>query len=536
MISFLANLFLSSVVSDFFYIIFKLTEGWQLSFHRFANEHPAFYLLSPEITLVTGGITLYLIHFLLPRKWLRFIVMPLALSTQLMSLSMTIHMIYVTSRFYTYNLGRYWGGQETIDPFSLFWAQTVDVIALIVILISFRYPPLEPYLPEFYALLNFATASIEFMVASSDVMTIWLMTEFSSIMLYLLIALVRGKRVIAEGLLKFFLLGTFSGILILFGCAILYGLTGSTNLYDFKWMFTYHELYNPIAALSLAFIGAGLGFKIGIAPFHLWIPDTFEAAPTPVVAFMSAAPKAGGLCVFARFLLLGLQPLKDFWIPVLILMAILGMVVGTFGALHQTNLKRLLGYSGVAHMGFMLSAIAVAASQNKTLETESAGFHAAVFYIYAYVFFNLGAFAIITFLESQGIEPEMSAYSGLAYRSPFTAFLMTVFLLALAGIPPTSGFWAKWWVFFAALEESSYPLVVVMGAMTVLGLYYYARILYWMYMVPPKEGAEKFYTPPLSTAMAWGILIPTTGVFIMSFLAPIFYLYAQTVYLLNWPI
>ncbi|MFN4182656.1 MAG: hypothetical protein ACK4G3_05585, partial [bacterium] len=221
MISLLSNPPLSNIFSNFFYWIFKLTEGWQLSFHRFANENPAFYLLSPELTLISGGITLYVLHFLLPRKWLRLIVMPLALITQLMSFSMTIHMIYVTSRFYTYNLGRYWGGQETIDPCSLFWAQTVDIVAIIVILISYRYPSLEPYLAEFYALLNFATASIEFMVASSDVMTIWLMTEFSSIMLYLLVALVRGKRVIAEGLLKFFLLGSFSGILILFGCAIL---------------------------------------------------------------------------------------------------------------------------------------------------------------------------------------------------------------------------------------------------------------------------------------------------------------------------
>ncbi len=536
MIHFLGAIGISEVVTWFFKAIFRITEPWQLEFHRFANEHPGFYLLAPEIALVTGGLSLYILNVLLPKRWRRFWIFPVALSTQITSFAMTIHMIYTTSRFYTYNLGRYWGGQETIDPFSLFWAQTVDITAIIVILLSWRYRPLEPYLAEYYALLNFATASIMFMVASSDVMTIWIMTEFSSIMLYLLVALVRGKRVIAEGLLKFFLLGTFSGILILFGCAILFGLTGSTNLYDFKWMFTHFTIYNPVAALSLAFVGAGLGFKIGVAPFHFWLPDTFEAAPTPVVAFMAVAPKAGGLCVLARFLLVGLQPLKTQWLPVVTMLAILAMVVGTLGALHQMNIKRLLAYSGIAHMGFILSGVAVAATQTQGLETETVGFHAAVFYLYAYVFFNLGAFALVTFLETVGVAPEMSEYRGLASRSPLTSALMTIFLLALAGIPPTSGFWAKWFIFFAALSQGAYPLVIVMALVTVVGLYYYARVLYWMYMVPADEDAKPLYTPPLYTAMAWGILFPTIGVVIMSIMTSTFYRYAETVMLLNWPL
>ncbi|MGH8104017.1 MAG: NADH-quinone oxidoreductase subunit N, partial [bacterium] len=364
----------------------------------------------------------------------------------------------------------------------------------------------------------------------------------SSIVLYVLVGFIRGDRRSNEALMKFFLVGSFSGILILFGAALLYGLTGSTNLYDHKYILSSFTLYHPIAAVALTMIAAGMGFKLAIAPFHTWAPDTYEGAPTPITAFISVAPKAGAVCVWIRFFLLGLAPLKLQWVLLVAVLSATTLIVGNLGALHQMNLKRLLAYSSISHMGYVLMGICAAALQplaqtGITLESETQGFFASVFYMLTYLFFNLGAFAVICLLETRGIAPNLQEYRGLGRRSPLLAVMMSIFMLALAGLPPTSGFPAKFIIFRAALASRELLwLVIVAGVMTVVALYYYVKVIYYMWLAPADDGAEPLPNIPLSDPQGLAIVITTGAVLLMFIMPTIFYEFANKSSFLNYSI
>lgn len=515
-------------------------QGLDLWLSHFVSTNPAYFLLLPEITLAILGCLLFLLMAVLPEKRSRILIPLIGYAAQIFSVVMTYYMMYTTSRYFSYALGQYWGGLETIDPFSLFWSQMIDWVTIIVILLSFRYAAVQKYRGEYFGLLTIAGVSLMFMVASSDVMSIYLMTEFSSIVLYVLVGFVRGNRRSNEALLKFFLIGSFSGILILFGAALLYGLTGSTNLYDMKYIFSAFRLYDPVAAVALTMIAAGMGFKLAVAPFHTWAPDTYEGAPTPVTAFISVAPKAAAVCVWIRFFLLGLAPLKLHWVVLVAVISAVTLVVGNLGALHQFNMKRLLAYSGISHMGYILMGICAAALQplertGVTLESDTQGFYAVTFYMLTYLFFNLGAFAVVSLLETRGISPDMREYRGLGRRSPFLASMMTLFMLALAGLPPTSGFVAKLVIFRAALLNPALLwLVIVAGVLTIVALYYYLKVVYYMWLVPPDEGAEPLPNIPLSDPQSIALLLTTGAVLLMFVMPGVFYEFANKSSFLNY--
>ncbi len=530
--------FLNQSLTNLFDFISRSSEPLRLWMDHIVWQNPAYYLLLPEISLTIVGIFMIFLNAMLSDRRAKIVVPIVGISVQLFSIVMTYVMMYTTSRYFTFALGQFWGGLETVDPFSLFWDQMTDWTTIVVILLSMQYPAVDRVRGEYFGILTFASAAIMFMASSSDVFAIYLMTEFSSITLYVLVGMLKENRFSNEAVMKFFLVGSFAGILILFGAAILYGLTGTTNLYDYKFIFTNNPLLGPVAALALTLVAAGMGFKIAIAPFHNWAPDTYEGAPTPITAFISVAPKVGGICVWCRFFLLGLVAMKGEWVYLVAILSAATLLIGNLGALHQFNLKRLLAYSSIAHMGYVLMGIATGALQYApVLETDTDGFRAALFYMFAYLFFNLGAFAVVVFLESQGIAPDMRNYKGLVQRSPLLAFLMTLFMLALAGIPFTSGFIAKWVLFRAILQVPELLwLAVLAGVLTLLALYYYIKIPYYMFFFSPEGDAKPMILPPLYHPHSLALLICTAGVLLMSILPKVFYDFASNSYFLNYNI
>ncbi|MHA2621364.1 MAG: NADH-quinone oxidoreductase subunit N [bacterium JZ-2024 1] len=528
----------------FFGLSRNLFEPLMLRFHQLAWDHPAYYLLLPEIGLATAGVTILFLNAVLPERVNRWLLPGLAVLAQIYSITATYHMMYTTERFYTYALGQYWGGMETVDPFSLFWAQMIDWTSILVILMSLRYPAIQKRRGEFFALLSVSDIPIFFMVATSDLLAVYLMTEITSIALYVLVSLTREERSSNEATLKFFLIGSFSGMLMLFGCALLYGMTGTTNFYDFKYLFATSGLYQGIAAVGMALVGAGLGFKIALVPFHTWVPDIYHGAPSPVSAFISVAPKVGGVCVWARFFLLGMAPLRDQWLVLMATLAILSIAVGALGALHQTNIKRLLGYSSIAHMGFIILAfsasvymvkVAEKTTQSPPLETETLAFHAATYYLFMYLFFNLGAWAVVVFLERNGVSPEISEWRGLSVRAPLLAAMATVYFVALAGIPPTSGFFAKWVFFVGLLESNLYAFAALAAIVSVISVFFYVRPLYAMYLTEPDRDAPKIILPPFWDPHSLALIFTFLAV-IMGALSPqMLYEFASKSRFLNVP-
>lgn len=455
---------------------------------------------SPALYLVVGlaaAFNYVLFGMVRQRNW----IPAMALFFQLFSIVTTFTIIHLTSRHFSFSLGQYWGGLETFDPFSIFWEMTIDMVAIFAILMAWNHPKIRENRGEFYALLMLASMALMFMVASSDLLAIYVMTEFSSIALYLLVGFARGDRRAPEAIAKYFLVGMLSGILILMSGALFYGLTGSTNLYDIRWLLMRAEVDQGLLSVALAFMAAGMGYKIAVAPFHQWFPDAVEGAPAPVGAFVSLAPKVAGFCVWMRIYLLGLSPMAEAWRPHLLLLAAVSMTLGNLAALRQTNVKRMLAYSSIAHVGFVLMAIVAAASSPTPNLFETDGFGAALFYLFVYVFMNAGAFAVVSWLEARGVEPTLAGFRGLASREPILAGAMVIFLASLAGIPPTAGFWAKLTVFLSAVPLAATPqahltpgfatsllvLVVVAGVNTVIAVAYYFRL--GQEMVFPRDGA-----------------------------------------------
>ena len=432
-----------------------------------------------------GFIVWYISRFIKQKDW----VPSLALFWQLFSISTTFLIIHETSRHFSIELGRYWGGLETFDPFSIFWELTIDIITIFVILLAWNHPELKKNRGEFFALLMIAGASLMFMVASSDLVAIYLMTEFSSICLYLLVGFARSGKKSPEAILKYFLVGVFSGVLILFSGMLFYGLTGTTNLYDINFLLSVGHPYKGLIGIAMAVMIAGMGYKIAIAPFHQWFPDAVEGSPAPVSGYIALAPKVAGLCVWMRLFLLGLAPITDIWIDLLIILSMLSMTIGNLSALKQKNVKRMLAYSSIAHVGFVMMAVVAAGVLPGELSSfHSQGFQSAMFYMFCYVFMNAGAFGVVSFLENKGIEPTLDGFRGLSKKEPILAALMVIFLASLAGIPPTAGAWAKWTVFIAAMETTTLlPLVIVAGVNTVIALYYYFAVAREMYLQDNKE-------------------------------------------------
>jgi NADH-quinone oxidoreductase subunit N len=423
----------------------------------------------PELILCGAGVLVMVLEPFLSRH-LKPLLGPLALLGMILA--------FVSVPWQSRAPGTGFAGMIIVDGFSAFLHLLVLLISILTALTSTAYWQREGEShAEYYALLLFGTAGMGIMAAANELVTVFLGLEISSIATYILAGFRRGALKSNESSLKYFLLGSFAVGFLLYGIALLYGGTGSTFLPEIR-----AALERGTANWTFVWLGAGmllvgLAFKIAAAPFQVWTPDVYEGAPTPITAFLSAGPKAAAFAVFLRVFHTALWPGYERWLWVIWVMAVLTMFVGNLAALVQSNIKRMLAYSSIAHAGYILVAFAA---------RSEIGLAAALFYLVAYAAMKLGAFTIVSHVGAQGEKHlDIEEYAGLGTRQPLLAACLTLYLLSLIGIPLTAGFLGKFYVFRAALDANLVWLVVLGVLNSAISVYYYLRVVVVMYMKEP---------------------------------------------------
>jgi NADH-quinone oxidoreductase subunit N len=332
---------------------------------------------------------------------------------------------------------------------------------------------------EYYALVLFAVLGMMIMTSGQSMLTIYMGLELLSLCLYSLVALDRDNAQSSEAAMKYFVLGALASGMLLYGMSMVYGMTGSLNLAEITSVLQDTNPKNPVMILGLVFIVAGLAFKFGAVPFQMWVPDVYQGAPTSITMLIGSVPKFAAFAIAIRLLAQGLQPMVADWQDMLLIMAVLSIVIGNITAIAQTNLKRMLAYSAISHIGFLLFGL-MSGSLN--------GYASSMFYISAYVLMTLAGFGMILLLSRKGFEAEnLNDLKGLNQRNPWAAFLMLITMFSMAGVPPTIGFYAKFTVLQAALQAGFIWAVVFAVLMAVIGAFYYLRIVKLMYFDAPHD-------------------------------------------------
>jgi NADH-quinone oxidoreductase subunit N len=427
----------------------------------------------PELIMTSVGV---LIMFLeaLRKEGQRSIAGPLTLVTILVSI---VASFMATS-------GPAFREMIFIDGFGIFFRVLVLVVGVMTVLASQAYLERQDSLVgEFYGLLLFSLVGQTLMCAANELVMIFIGIEISSIASYIMAGYNRDDKRNNEAALKYFLLGSFATAFLLYGIAWVYGITGSTNIDAIR-----QALLNNMPTISLPAIGAsaalmfvGFAFKVSAAPFQIWAPDVYQGAPAPVSAFMSAGPKAAAFAVFVRVFLTAFGPIAERWEPILWASALLTMIIGNFAALTQTNIKRMLAYSSIAHAGYVMVAI--------TAHSE-AGTAAVMFYLFSYAFMNVGAFALVADYSRKNEQfVNISDLAGIGQKQPFLAATLTIFMLSLIGVPLTAGFFGKFYIFKAALESDLIWLTILGLLNSAVAAFYYLRILVVMWFQEPGEAA-----------------------------------------------
>jgi len=391
-----------------------------------------------------------------------------------------------------------YGGHIALDPFAWFFKGIALVAAGLAVAISLKYLDTErENHGEYYALILFATMGIMFMVGAMDLVTLYIGLETMAIATYILVGFLRGSPRSNEASLKYFLLGAFSSAILLYGFSLLYGMAGSTRFIDIRNALEMRPLSDPMAILALGAVAAGLFFKIAAVPFHQWTPDAYEGAPTSITAYMSVAVKAASFAMMMRLLLIAFSPQRPNWVVVVSVVSALTMTIGNIAAITQSNVKRLLAYSSISHAGYILLGL-VAASDNSTT-----GLMSIPMYLMVYTFTNLGAWAVIVALRRKDVIGEhIDEMSGLFFRHPVAAILMLIFLLSLAGIPPTAGFIGKYFLFAAVIETHHNVLAVIAVLNAAISMYFYLRIVVAMFMRDATEKTGLDLAPGVVAVMA----------------------------------
>jgi NADH-quinone oxidoreductase subunit N len=358
---------------------------------------------------------------------------------------------------------------------------------------------------EVYPLATFAIGGMMLFVASNDLLIMFVALEVLSLPLYLISGLARRRRLLSqEAAVKYFLLGAFASAFFLYGLALVYGATGSVRLSDIRAA-SLAEGTDVLLVLGLALLVVGLLFKASVAPFHTWTPDVYQGAPTPVTAFMAACTKVAAFGAILRLLYVAFGTAEWTWRPLIYGVAIVSMVVGAVLGLTQTDLKRMLAYSSIAHAGFLLAGVIGLGAGN------GSGLAATMFYLLTYGLITLGAFAVLTLVrDGDGEATHLSQWAGLASRSPLTAAVMTLFLLALAGIPLTAGFTGKFAVFRAAIEAGAWPLTLVALLASAVAAFFYLRVIVLMYFSPPAADGPTVGVPGLPTTVVLAVTATAT--------------------------
>jgi len=405
------------------------------------------------------------------------------------------------------NAGPGFYGLVESDSFSFFFRLLVGSVAFLVVLAAGPYLDRERLpVAEFYALLLFATAGMGVLASAQELLTAFIGLEISSISSYILAGYRRDSLKSSESAMKYFLLGSFATAFFLYGIALVYGATGTTVLDKMGDT----DPASTLLKLGLAMILIGLGFKVAAAPFQVWTPDVYEGAPTPVTALFSAGPKAAAFALLLR-IFATVPAATHFWFWAFWVLAVLTMFAGNLGALVQTNIKRLLAYSSIAHAGYILVAFAAVTSMAQGGSAEAAPAYAAVlFYLLTYALVKLGAFTIVSQLGGAG-EKNLSLddYAGLSQRQPVVAAILSIYLLSLLGLPVTAGFFGKFYIFKAAVNSNLIWLAVLMAINSVIGSYYYLRVIVVMYM--RESSAEAAASVPVSFPLSVSVVLAVTA-------------------------
>ena len=391
-------------------------------------------------------------------------------------------------------------GPLALDSYALFFNGIFCLAGVLTVLMSGSYLDLTKIRQgEYYALLLFAAVGMVLMAAATDLITIFLGLETMSIAVYVLAGIWHQRLASNEAALKYFLLGAFASGFLLYGMALIYGVTGSLQLAVIAEQVA-AQGSSPLLLVGMGLLLVGFGFKVAAAPFHVWTPDVYEGSPTTITAFMAVGVKAAAFAAFARVFLYALAAVHAEWQGVVWVIAVLTMTVGNLTALVQTNIKRMLAYSSVAHAGYVLVAMVAG---------KELGGAAMMYYLVAYGFMNLGAFGVVLSLNRQD-QPneELRDYAGLGFRYPALGMAMAIFMLSLTGVPPLVGFTGKFYVFSAAVEAGYIGLAVIGVLNSAVSAYYYIRVIVTMYM---EEGDEGFEIAALRPALSAAIIIAAAG-------------------------
>jgi len=457
------------------------------------------FALIPAIMLALFGCAILLFDFLVfphpkQRKWLLLFVV--------LGLGFTGYGLWRQQAFLTANglteLTAF-QGSLTIDRFALFFNWIFEIATLIVAIVSYNYLEIEgEHHGEYYALMLFAQCGMFFLAAGTDLVTLFIGLELMAISFYVMVGFLRTDKRSNEAAMKYLLLGAFSSGFLVYGFSIMYGLAGSTRLSDITAAISARDTWDPVVFLAMATTSVGLLFKISAAPFHMWAPDAYEGAPTTITAYLSVASKAASFAFLLRIFLGPLASSRDAWEPLLAAVAILTMTVGNLAAISQSNIKRLLAYSSISHAGYMLLGL---------IAGNDTGIQGIAVYILVYTFMNLGAFLVVVAMRRKNIIGEdLDDMAGLMYKNPGYAVLMLIFLLSLAGIPPTAGFLGKYYIFLALIQTHHYILAVIATLYVAVAIYYYFRVVRIMFVGELTEKA------PLATSFGLRLALGITGV------------------------
>src|SRR5437899_7455531 len=392
-----------------------------------------------------------------------------------------------------------YGGVLALDHFSIFFKFIFLIAVALSIAISLKYLDIErENHEEYYAMILFATMGMMFMAGAVDLVTLYIGLETMAIATYVLVGFLRSNQRSNEASMKYFLLGAFSSGILLYGMSLLYGLSGSTRFVDIAEALSRRPLTDPISLIAMITLSAGMFFKVAAVPFHQWTPDAYEGAPTSITAFMSVAVKAASFAMMVRIFMVAIYPLRPQWLPIMAAVSVMTMTVGNIAAITQSNVKRMLAYSSISHAGYILIGFVAG---NET------GLTAVPLYLLIYTFTNLGVWAVIVALRNTDVIGEqIDDMAGLFFRHPAGAVLMLIFLLSLAGIPPTAGFIGKYYLFAAAIETGHNVLAVIAVLNAAISLYFYFRIVVSMFMRDATEKTVLTFAPGLSLALGIAVI------------------------------
>lgn len=464
-----------------------------------ANMLPDLMLALPELLLVVGAMILLMIGVYRGDRANQFVT---GVSVALIVAAMILLMLFPKT-------GTIFNNAMIVDSFSQFMKMLALIGSGVAIAMSVNIVKAEKLAKfEYPVLILLATAGMMIMISANTLITLYLGIEMQSLSLYVLAAFNRDSSRATEAGLKYFVLGALSSGMLLYGMSLVYGFTGQIEYKAIATSIVHNEAGLGVT-FGLVFMLAGLAFKISAVPFHMWTPDVYEGAPTPVTAFFAAAPKVAGLAVMIRILMVGFDPLMREWQEIIVFVAIMSMALGAFAAIGQRNIKRLMAYSSIGHMGYALVGLAAG---------SKAGIEGVIIYITVYLAMTLGTFAcILTMRRKDGPVETIDDLAGLSQNNKPLALVLAALMFSLAGIPPLAGFFGKWFVFLAAIEAGLYPLAVLGVLSSVVGAFYYLRIVKIMFFDEPVQPFERI-APELK------VVLIASGLFLFIFLMDVTWL------------